>query len=134
MTTTEMELRLSAVERELAQIKEHIGIPSAEPSGRDEAQLAQEFASLLNAWNEATRFQSDPSKIITHQAYYRLIGLGPRALPYIFRDLQAGGGPWFVALQALTGENPVLPEHARRSHMMRQDWLEWAKAKGYLRE
>src|SRR5215212_1255807 len=101
MTTTEIESRLSAVERELAQLKSQLASNSVD----------QLFATLLEAWRSDTRFQSDQSVILTHPAYYRLIGLGPVILPQIFQDLQAGGGPWFVALEAITGENPVRQEH-----------------------
>ncbi len=76
--------------------------------------------------------ESDQSRILNHPAYFRLIGLGLQALPLIFRDLSAGGGPWFVALEAITGENPVPPEHTKNIRTMRQDWLDWAKARGYL--
>jgi hypothetical protein len=124
MTTTEIESRLSAVEREIAQLKSQIA-----PNTLDHL-----FATFLEAWRNDTRFQSDQSAILAHPAYYRLIGLGPAVLPHIFRDLQAGGGPWFVALQAITGEDPVRPEHRHSVPLMRQDWLAWARAKGYLHE
>ena len=124
MTTTEIESRLSAVEREIAELKSQIA-PNF---------VAHLFDTLLETWRSETRFQSDQSAILAHSAYYRLIGLGPAVLPLIFQDLQAGGGPWFVALQAITGEDPVRPEHRPSVTLMRQDWLAWARAKGYLHE
>jgi hypothetical protein len=124
MTTTEIESRLSAVEREIAQIKSQLAPNSP----------ADLFAVLLETWHNDTRFQSDQSAILAHWAYYRLIGLGPAVLPQIFQDLQAGGGPWFVALQAITGEDPVRPEHRSSVALMRQDWLAWARERGYMHE
>jgi hypothetical protein len=124
MTTTEIESRLSAVEREIAQLKSQLVSDST----------AHLFATLLETWRNDTRFQSDQSAILAHWAYYRLIGLGPAVLPHIFRDLHAGGGPWFVALQAITGEDPVAPEHRQSVQLMRQDWLAWGRARGYVHE
>lgn len=124
MTTTEIETRLSAVEREVAQLKSRLA-----PN-----ELEVLFASLLETWRNDTRFQSDQSALLAHPAYYRLIGLGPAVLPHIFHDLQTGGGPWFVALQAITGEDPVRKEHRHSVALMRQDWLAWASARGYLHE
>ena len=124
MSTIEIESRLSAVEREVAQLKSQL----------DPNSLERLFATLRETWRNDTRFQSDQSAILAHPAYYRLIGLGSAVLPHIFRDLQVGGGPWFVALQAITGENPVPQDHRHSVPLMRQDWLVWARTRGYLHE
>jgi len=131
MTTTEMESRLSAVERDLAQIKAQIAAKNGAPL---DDRITQEFASLSQQWHRDTLIQSDPSAILTHAAYYRIIGMGPPVLPCIFRDLQAGGGHWFLALEAITGANPVPPEHQRSVSLMRQDWLLWGKSRGLVHE
>ncbi len=133
MTTTEMESRLSAAERELAQIKAQITAKNNN-NGTAETDIARDFASLAQSWHRETLIQSDPAAIVTHPAYYRIIGMGPPVLPCIFRDLKAGGGHRFVALQAITGANPVPPDHQRSVSLMRQDWLQWAKSKGLVND
>ncbi len=70
MTTTEMETRLSVVERELAQLKEQFS--QARPEGLD---AGKEFAALCEAFDEDTRMLSDQARIITHWAYLRIIGM-----------------------------------------------------------
>lgn len=91
------------------------------------------FARLRDRWAQDTLLSSDIVQTITHPAYYSIIGLGREALPYIFEDLQNGGGPWFVALQAITREDLLTPENANDARKLRDAWLQWGIAHGYLR-
>jgi hypothetical protein len=68
------------------------------------------------------------TEIATHPAYQRIIGMGPEALPHIFRRLESGPDHWFWALRAITGVDPVPPEDRGRMVKMREAWLNWAKA------
>ncbi len=63
-------------------------------------------------------------------AYQAIIGMGRTALPFIFEELHQRGGHWFWALRAITGENPVPPEHRGNVEAMTQDWLRWARDRG----
>ena len=65
-------------------------------------------------------------------AYQQIIGMGERALPLIFDEMQAHGGRWFWALRAITGENPVRPEDRGDARRMTQTWLEWAREHNYV--
>jgi len=90
------------------------------------------FFQLRGQWTEDTIMSSNLVATITHPAYYSIIGLGRAALPLILDDLKNGGGPWFVALQAITRENLASPENATDARKLRDDWLAWGRAHGYL--
>lgn len=96
------------------------------------ADNADQFVRDLGEWRAQTRFSSNLVAKLSHPAYLRIIGLGPDALPLILKDLQNGGGHWFVALLALAREDPVPPEHRSLPRLMREDWLRWGVAKGLL--
>jgi len=103
----------------------------ARPQPEDE--LKRRFNALAAEWKEATQYQSSPTSIAMHPAYQRIIGMGPKALPWILREVTESGGFWFWALQAITGVDPVKPEDRGRISAMRRAWKDWADAQGYIR-
>lgn len=92
---------------------------------------SEKFRHLTNRWLSETEFLSDGDQIAMHPAHLEIIGLGKGILPLIFHELREHGGLWFVALRAITGENPVPEEHEGRVDMMKEDWLRWANEHGY---
>ena len=107
------------------QVSEQLRLPGP-------VELEKLFKSLASEWREDTKVVSSMTAIITHPAYLRIIGLGPDVLSLVLRDLEATNAHWFVALKALTGENPVPTEAAGRVKAMATAWLNWGKAQGYL--
>jgi len=93
--------------------------------------IRQLFASLKAQWEKDMEGVSNFARIISHPAYLRIIGQGSPILPAILEDMDAGGGPWFVALTAITGANPVKPRHRMNVSLMRRDWMQWGRAHGY---
>lgn len=90
------------------------------------------FTQLKEQWERETANVSSVTRIILNEAYQRIIGMGPTALPMIFSTLKEEGGLWFPALKSITGADPV-PEHERGdTEAMRQSWLDWATRHGYL--
>jgi hypothetical protein len=104
-----------------------------EPNGTVEtpASLEQEFERLADEWHRETDQLSDPGAIFLHPAYQRIIGLGPQALPFIFRESERRPGLWHWALQAITGQNPV-PEDAGTMKQVRAAWREYGRQRGFL--
>lgn len=127
---------LSELTRDLARL-----VSAGEPphraviDGRTYAFTSAEakFSALVETWRRDTMMVSDQTAILTHPSYYAIIGMGREALPYIFRDLATGRGPWFVALRAITQENPVAEQSVNSAKLMREDWLKWGKKHGYIR-
>jgi hypothetical protein len=94
--------------------------------------LVRRFEELAARWREDTEFDSAPTTIYQHPAYLEIVGWGPPALPLMFADLATHGSFWFGALRTLTGEDPVPPEDRGRIARMREHWLGWGRARGYL--
>jgi hypothetical protein len=96
------------------------------------SELYQYCANISGQWHEETALVSSISEKAIHPAYQQIIALGKEALPYIFHEL-TGPEPdhWFWALRAITGEDPVKPEHRGNLKYMVQSWLSWAKVNAY---
>jgi hypothetical protein len=100
---------------------------------KEDFEARQIFDRFYAEWNRDTATSSNMTRIITHPAYYSIIAMGKRALPYILKSLEDGGGPWFVALEAIvTDGSPVSSEHRNNARQMREDWLIWGRKHGYL--
>jgi len=93
--------------------------------------LAIQFLIFASQWKHDTLFESSPWRMAAHPAYQRIIGMGWRAVPLILQQLRGEADFWFEALVAITGEQPVPPEHAGNMEAMREDWLCWGREHGY---
>ena len=67
-----------------------------------------------------------------HPGHLKIIGMGEPALPLILREMRDRGGHWFLALESIAGENPILDEHCGYVPLMKEDWLQWGRERGYL--
>ena len=103
-----------------------------EPVTRRQSDVVERFYALASEWKLETVNLSDTDRICTHSAYQQIIGMGERAVPYILFELKKTSAPWFWALMAITGEDPVPDEHAGRMKLMSQDWLKWGEGRGYI--
>jgi hypothetical protein len=83
------------------------------------------FRRLAAQWQAETEFQSSITRIAMHPAYQRIIGMGPVALPLILRDLEATQAPWFWALRAITGTDPVSEDDRGYIDRMVRAWTRW---------
>ena len=100
-------------------------IMSSQPG---EELLKEQFSRLTKQWHTETDGHSSPSRIVSNQAYLKIISLGKSVIPMILDELREKGGYWYPALRALTDENPV-PESARgRTRLMKEAWLDWGNA------
>jgi len=90
------------------------------------------FERLRADWKEHTRFLSSTTAITADAAYLRIIGLGYEAVPLILRDLMKAPDHWFHALHAITGDDPVEPQHWGDMTAMTSAWLQWGRSRGLL--
>ncbi len=102
----------------------------ASPVAESELSGENLFQELATQWNRETRYLSSVSKMVTHPAYQRIIGMGQAVVPFILKELEQRGGHWLWALHAITGEDPAPPDANFREAV--QAWLQWGKQKGYL--
>lgn len=98
--------------------------------GVEDSDLAQMFRRLADQWRDETIMYSLALQKTAHPAYLRIIGMGEKAVPFILKEIQEMGGYWFVALNAITGEDPVQP--GSNYEQAAQAWLKWGKDKGYI--
>jgi hypothetical protein len=100
----------------------------------EEAQptLPAVFAGLVQKWKADQKPTSLMIDRAMHPAYLLIIGLGPPALPLQFPEDQREPDPWFWALEAISGENPIPESDEGRVPKMVAAWLEWGRSHGYL--
>jgi hypothetical protein len=94
--------------------------------------LETKFRRLVNAWKAGRGFSSSAAKMAMHPAYLQIIGMGPAAIPLLLEELSREPDHWFIALQSITGIDPVPTEVRGRMDLMAQAWQEWGKSEGYL--
>ena len=95
----------------------------------DRDDLTRELQRLRDEWQRDTKHISLADRIAMHPAYQRIIGHGVSALSFIEKDMKHRPGHWFWALTAITGVNPVKPEHKGQMRAMTQDWLDWLETR-----
>jgi hypothetical protein len=91
--------------------------------------LRRTFSTLKKQWKSDTKYLSSSTDMVLHPSYQRIIGLGPDVIPIILEEMISDPDHWFWALEALTGENPVLPENVGRVGSMTDAWVKWGKEK-----
>ena len=89
--------------------------------------LRKEFSRLAEQWEQETLFESSIDRIISHNAYRRIIAMGSSAVPFILEDLQQAPTFWFWALTSITGESPEPPDSAGDIELMTKAWLDWGR-------
>lgn len=94
--------------------------------------LELEFHTLAKQWKEETGELSSLSKVCSNWNYLRIIALGEGAVPLILRELQREPAPWFVALEAISGEHNIGRQFAGNFRKMAAEWLEWGAARGLI--
>jgi len=96
--------------------------------------MAAEFVSLRERWYAERGATSSITEMAMCRSYLQIIALGRSAIPLILRQMhQEGAEPdmWFVALQILTGADPVTDEIRGDFAAMAARWLDWALQNGY---
>jgi type I restriction enzyme M protein len=106
-------------------IDQTIAVLSNEPDT-----LATTFKELVATWRRDTSALSVLERKTMHPAYQTIIGMGVRALPLIFRELQRNGDHWLWALRAITRDDPAGPDDTFAEAV--NAWLKWGRERGYL--
>jgi len=102
------------------------------PLSRQWANPVIRFSNLAREWIESTCMLSSITEIVLHGAYQQIIGMGPTAIPFILLSMRQESNHWFWALKAITGDDPVSPEHRGKIKEMNDAWLDWGKKHLYL--
>jgi len=97
--------------------------------------LEKLFREHSERWKEDTRHLSSITKMISHPSYLRIIGLAGKSYGHglerlLLQELQSEPDHWFAALTAISGEDPVKPEHDFDQSI--SAWLEWGRQMGII--
>lgn len=88
------------------------------------------FQQLVSQWHKERGATSSPIEMTTCPAYLRIIGMGQDAIPFIMEQLRSNPEDpdhWFVALESITGEDPIPEEAYGDTVRMAELWLAWSE-------
>ena len=91
-----------------------------------------EFKALVEQWRFEAGALSSTSRKAEHPAYQQIIAMGYDAVPLLLEELRQRPSHWFVALQAITGVNPVREEQTGYVDRMAEAWIRWGQGEGYI--
>jgi|ERR1700680_783457 len=98
----------------------------------DNDKFNRDLSDLADRWTRETGALSSITEKATHPAYQQIIGMGPRAVPFLLRQVRDGGGHWFWALKSITRQDPV-PAAARGCmEAMTKAWLDWGRKRDLI--
>ena len=84
-----------------------------------------EFAEAKNRWYMDTMdIRTDPSE---HPDFRRIVGMGEAAIPLILEELRVRPSLLYVALEAITGENPVAETGSDSLEDISLIWQRWGE-------
>jgi hypothetical protein len=92
------------------------------------------FKLLVHEWHSERGATSSITEMAVCRSYLRIIAMGPTAISLVLRQMESEGSypdMWFVALQMLTGNDPVTDEIRGDFRAMAERWLIWARLSGY---
>ncbi len=84
------------------------------------------FRELAKQWRQATAHLSSSARMAAHPAYREIVQMGWPAVPFLIAELRRKPNHWFIALEEITGENPVPPGCDGDINEMARAWIEWA--------
>jgi hypothetical protein len=97
-----------------------------------EVNVKSRFEELLKEWKKSVGITSEIEKIIVNPYYFQIIGLGPKAVPLLLKELQKEPGFLYIALASITEQNPVPDEIEGDVQATSDAWLNWGKQNGIL--
>jgi hypothetical protein len=95
-------------------------------------ELRERFRRLAEEWQDQARHMSVSRRMARLPAYQEIIAMGPPAVPLILEELRRRLDHWFLALEAITGVDPVPPELKGYVQAEADAWIAWGKAHGHL--
>jgi hypothetical protein len=93
------------------------------------------FDARASRWISDTAWHSSISAVTRHPDFAAIVDMGSPAAKFILERMVAGEVHvhWFPALKDITGEDPV-PAHERgRVSQMARYWVQWGRAKNFIR-
>jgi hypothetical protein len=92
--------------------------------------LEKRFNELASKWQHETCGLSSITKKITNFNYLKIIAMGKAVVPLILSSLAKQPDHWFVALKALTDQDPTSPNSSFEQAV--EAWLSWGRQEGLI--
>ena len=89
--------------------------------------IEDKFHRLADRWREESQLMSSSGAMARLESYQSIIRMGGDAIPLILRELEREPNHWFIALETLTGTNPVPNEDRGIINRMADAWLRWGR-------
>ena len=99
--------------------------------GAAASEWEQRFLDLVKLWKRERGPYSSSAQLAQHPAYQQIIDMGPEVVPLLLRELEREPDHWFIALEEITGADPVSPGSNGNVKEMAQAWARWGEAEGY---
>jgi hypothetical protein len=93
----------------------------------DERIDRDEFAKQYAQWLEDSEFDSLPDQMKAHESYKAIVAMGERILPVIAAELRKRPSFLFLALEEITGEDPVPDDAEGNLHATIDAWTAWLR-------
>jgi hypothetical protein len=122
----EAALEIRNLEREIKDGLNEVWTDKSNSTGLSE----ESFQSLVSKWKKDTQHISSVTKMSQHPAYRQIIAMGFEVLPYLFKELSERPDHWLIALNSITGQDPVATNSTFEQAV--EAWLAWGKEQGYL--
>lgn len=87
--------------------------------------ITARFLDHYKAWRLDSLFDSLPDQMRAHRSYNAIIDLGERAVPLIAAQLRREPSFLFLALEDITGVDPVPEQCHGKLHETVLAWLKW---------
>lgn len=94
---------------------------------KQDSTLKNRFEVLATKWQQETCGFSSITKKITNLNYLKIIALGEAVVPLILNSLAQKPDHWFIALKALTDQDPTKPGDSFEQAV--EAWLNWGREK-----
>lgn len=89
------------------------------------------FTRLVDQWRYQTIYSSFVEEKTKHSAFKQIVAIGQDAIPLILREIYVRSDFLYLALQMITGENPVPQRDRGKVHAAVDAWIEWGRRSGY---
>lgn len=106
-----------------------VRVEAAEPES--DADFAKRFAALVTTWKEECRHTSKMKTMKECPAYREIVAMGEKAVPLLLAHLEKNGGFGFLALEEITGAEPVPEKGESWIEQLDAAWIAWGRANGY---
>ena len=87
------------------------------------------FRNLKKSWEQETNCSSSAEEVYFNDNYFKIIGMGMKAVPFILNELKKDKFIWFHALGVITREDSIVNDSSATVEDAKKAWLSWGEKK-----